>query len=167
MRNGPESALLQPCRAWLERYLRQAHRGAMVTILPDTERRQLRAVLSEADFAPHFPESSAWEVRVDVVGVVERKSEVLLAFVELKATPITLVNVGQLLAYCRVCRPSEAFLLSSKGLSGDLDRLLTTYGRLDVLEFGQTTMQVGRWHCGRKEPDWSSMIPGGAFPSIG
>lgn len=166
MRNSPESKLLQPCRGWLDCYLRTAHPRSVITIFPNSEQKQLRAVLNDAGFSQFFPESSAWEVKVDVVAVVQMRKQVRLVFVELKATPISLVNVGQLLGYCRVCRPSEAFLLSSMGISGDLKRLLTIYGRLDVLNFGENTIQLGNWDSARNQPDWSSLIPGGLLPSI-
>jgi hypothetical protein len=166
-RGQPESELLDPCRGWLESYLNSAYPKSTITVLPDTQQKQLRAVLSAAELTEHFPECSAWEVKVDVAGVVQRRSGVHLAFVELKVPAISLADVGQLLGYCRVCRPTDAFLLSAGGISSDLTRLLTVYGRLDVLDFDGRSMQVGRWDKDRCQPDWSSLIPGGLLASVG
>jgi hypothetical protein len=159
--SGEEEKLLLPCREWLAGFLRQKYRGATITILEDTDRRQLRYPLNDAGLAERFPECSAWEVKVDVVATFQRRKSTNLVFVELKARPISLVDVGQLLGYCRVCHPSSAYLLSSAGISSQLERLLTTYGRTDVLDFGNDVIRVGAWDVGKGEPDWSSMIPSG------
>lgn len=165
MARVPESTLVAPCRAWLSGYLGRRFRGAEVDVLPDTERRELRSVIDQAGLSGEFPEASAWEVQVDVVGVVRRRSRVHLSFVELKSGPIKLVDVGQLLGYCRVCRPSEAFVLSPVGPSADLRRLLTVYERTDILTFGDEFIRVGVWNLDRGEPDWGSLSPPGAFPT--
>lgn len=161
-----EEELLAPCRKWFQRYLQERNRRSKCEILENTDRRQLRYVLNEAGLSGEFPEASAWEVKVDVVGFIRRRSIASLAFVELKVVPISLRDVGQLLGYCRVCRPTEAFLLSSQGLSSQLLRLLTSYGRTDVLEFGRETIRVGSWDYERGTPDWSSIIPPGALPQL-
>ena len=166
MAKREEDKLLEPCRRWLSGFLKEKYPRATVIILPKTDRKQLRYALNDAGLASSFPESSAWEVRVDVVAAVQQRRQTTLVFVELKAKPISLVDVGQLLGYCRVCRPRGAYLLSSQGLSSDLHRLLTTYGRTDVSDFGNDAMRVGRWDVARASPDWSSMIPPGDLATI-
>lgn len=161
-----EVELLSPCRNWLKTYIQEKHKRAKCEILENTDRRQLRYVLNDAGASSEFPESSAWEVKVDVVGIIRRSSKTSLAFVELKAVPISLRDVGQLLGYCRVCQPADAFLLSSQGVSTELFRLLTTYGRTDVLQFGRKIIRVGAWDNFRKIPDWSEMIPPGALQNF-
>ena len=161
-----KAKLLEPCRAWLRSFLGQKCSRANITIIPDTDRRQLRSALNDVSLGAAFPESSAWEVKVDVVGVVSRGRRNSLAFVELKVKPISLVNVGQLLGYCRVCRPTEAFLLSSMGLSSDLYRLLTTYGRTDILRFESGVIRVGGWDVSQGSPDWSTVIPPGSLSQV-
>lgn len=161
-----EATLLGPCRSWLASFLRQQFRRATIGVLPDTDRVRLGTVLSRSGLTSFFPECSAWEVKVDVAGVVHRRGGADLVFVELKAGPISLRDVGQLLGYCRVCRPIGAFLLSPEGLSSDLQRLLTTYGRIDVLRFGADYIRVGSWLTSRRQPAWGDVIPGGALPTL-
>lgn len=167
MARQPEAKLLRPCRQWLDGFLNRRFRNATITVLKGTERRRLGASLGAADLGQGFPEASAWEVMVDVAAVVQRRQSASLVFVELKASPIKLRDVGQLLGYCRVCRPIEAFLLSPEGPSADLDRLLTTYGRTDVLRYEGRYIHVGRWLSTRAEPDLTEMIPGGVLASFG
>jgi len=137
-----------------------------VVILPDTDRRKLGNVLDDQQYTDRFIEASAWDVRVDVVGLIEHRGRCSLAFVELKAKPITLVDVGQLLGYCRVCRPEVALLLSPNGLSDELSRLLRAFGRTDILTFGHGTMTVGVWDTRRAQPDFRQLTPPGLFPRL-
>lgn len=166
MPGDAERLLLRPCRQWLQEHLRRQHKRSEVLILPDSDRCQLRHALVAAGLHDRFPESSAWEIKVDVVAVVAGKRSPTLALVELKASPATLRDVGQLLGYCRVCRPTEAFLLSSKGISTELQRLLTVYGRTDILEFDRRILRVGKWDSLRNAPDWGSMIPGASGATL-
>lgn len=165
MRRNEEAKLLKPCREWLEKFLREKHRRATITLLSKTDRQQLRYSLNAIGLMERFPDSTAWEVKVDVAAVLEQRGKSDLVFVELKANAITLRDVGQLLGYCRICRPISAFLLSPKGPSADLERLLKTYGRTDVLAFGSTTIRVGRWNLQQKGPDWGTLIPSGELPA--
>lgn len=164
--NFTESLLTAPCRTWLAQFLRRQYPRSTCSVLVDTERRGLRRALDEAGLIAYFPEASAWEVQVDVVGVVQRKRTVELTFVELKRSAIKLVDVGQLLGYCRVCRPAQAFLLSPRGPSGSLHRLLTAYGRTDLLLFEGHSIQVGAWDSQSGAPNWQTLIPGGLLPSV-
>jgi hypothetical protein len=166
MRRWPEAELVAPCRAWLAGFLKEQSPRCDVRVLPSTERRELRRVIDEAGLRSMFPECGAWEVQVDVVGVVQRKRTIALTFVELKAGYVTLTDVGQLLGYCRVCRPAQAFLLSPMGSSADLRRLLVVYGRQDVLEFDRGMIQIGPWDRDTRAPRWGDMIPGGVLSTI-
>jgi len=166
MARNKEQKLLAPCREWLKGTLREKFPRASIEILADTDRKYLRSALSAAGLACEFPDCGAWEVKVDVVGVVRRRHLTTLAFVELKAAPISLAHVGQLLGYCRVSKPSLALLLSPEGASSDLERLLTTYGRTDILAFEGNTIRVGAWDTARAEPDWGSLIPRGCMSTV-
>jgi len=161
-----ERRLYAPCRSWLQVALQAQHPRSTVVVLPDTDRRKLGQVLEAAEYSDRFPESSAWNVRVDVVAVIERRRLCSLAFVELKSRPITLVDVGQLLGYCRVCKPELALLLSPSGVSAELSRLLNGFGRTDILTFERNTIVVGKWDVRRSMPDWQHLTPPGLFPRL-
>lgn len=163
-----EHKLYGPCRRWLADFLRQRFPRTKTGTLEDTDRQRLRDCLHAAGLSAAFPESAAWEVKVDVVGYVwHKRNRVDLVFVELKWNPVTLADLGQLLGYCRICRPTEAFLLSPQALSGDFHRLLVAYGRTDVLEYDRTHICVGKWNRSTGAPDWGALIPSGLFKSCG
>ena len=83
-------------------------------------------------------------------------------FIEAKKTPLNLHDLGQLWAYCRLCGPMEAFLLSSAGL-GSLNKVLNNLSRQDLLDFGDgrrvRKMRVGTWDVIRNAVDPLTLIP--------
>ena len=89
-----------------------------------------------------------------------RNNKVL--FIEAKKTQLNLHDLGQLWAYCKLCDPIEAFLLSSYGL-GSLNKILNNLLRDDLLDFGDgkkiKKMQVGRWDITTNSIDYNSLIP--------
>ena len=71
-------------------------------------------------------------------------------------------DLGQLWAYCRLIDPDEAFLLTSADL-GSLNKLLNTFKREDLLDFGDgkriKKMKVAVWNLSTSSPEMSTMIP--------
>ena len=160
-RRATRGLWLNGARRWFDRYLSDCYCPASVGILPRTDVRMLRDALNAAEVGRRFPESSAWNMKLDVVGVIQFRDHPQLAFLQIKTHALSLADVGQFLGYCMVCQPAKAFLFSPAGLSGDLKRLLHVYGRTDVLVFGAHTMRVGTWRTDRGEPDWGGVTPPG------
>ena len=83
-------------------------------------------------------------------------------FIEAKKTPLNLHDLGQLWAYCKLCDPLEAFLLSSVGL-GSLNKILNNFSREDLLDFGDgkriKKKQVGKWDLRSNSIDFASIVP--------
>ena len=75
---------------------------------------------------------------------------------------MTLRDLGQLWAYCKLVNPEEAFLLTSEDL-GSLRKLIAGFKREDLLDFGDgkriKKMKVGRWEVSKDRPDLSSFLP--------
>lgn len=129
----------------------------------DTHSIDLAALLRREGVQTFFKDCDAFEIQVDVTGIVKTASAVKLAFVECKIGPITLRDVGQLLGYSLVARPEWSYLISPKGLSDCLNRLLTTYGRQDILRYGKSqSMRLAAWNIDRGEIDLSTVLPKGS-----
>ena len=83
-------------------------------------------------------------------------------FIEAKKTKLTLRDLGQLWAYCKLVDPDEAFLFSCAGL-GSLDKLLNMFQREDLLDFGDgkkiKKMQVAKWDVHKKNIDYATIYP--------
>ena len=102
------------------------------------------------------------DIQIDVLGIVIKNGKTQIFFVEAKKTQLNLHDLGQLWAYCKLCDPAEAFLLSSYGL-GSLNKILNNLLRTDLLEFGDgkriKKMQVGKWDISKSSPDYHTLVP--------
>lgn len=97
-----------------------------------------------------------------VLSIVKKRGKVNIAFIEAKKTQLNLHDLGQLWAYCKLCDPAEAFLLSSVGL-GSLNKILVNFAREDLLDFGEgkqiKKMQVGKWDLRTNSIDYKTLVP--------
>ena len=98
----------------------------------------------------------------DIDNIIIQKGKPSIVFIEAKKTQLNLHDLGQLWAYCKLCDPLEAFLLSSYGL-GSLNKILKNFDRKDLLDFGDgkriKKMQVGKWDVSTNSIDFKTLIP--------
>ncbi|MDW8222585.1 MAG: hypothetical protein RMJ82_06525 [Gemmatales bacterium] len=150
---------------WLLAFLKEYYPKFNRLVLPDTHQRPLKHVLQTVGLAHLFPELATWDVRVDIVGLVQKDSQKAhLFFVELKLNNLRLIDVGQLLVYSRVCKPTLSLLLSPRGLTEDLSDLLVAFRRLDILGYqgppgSSNCLHLGKWNLERCEPEMQSLVP--------
>jgi len=64
------------------------------------------------------------DIQIDILGIARRGNLVKLFFIEAKKTNLTLRDLGQLWAYCKLINPEEAFLITSAGL-GTLNKIFS------------------------------------------
>lgn len=156
-----EFELYEPMRLWLERHLADTYKGAEI-IAVDAHARTLDLFLEAYGVIERYPQVVGLDIQIDVLGIVKQHRSVSLAFIEAKKTPLTLRDLGQLWAYCRLCDPAEAFLLSSAGV-GSLNKILVNFAREDLLDFGQgkqiKKMQVGKWDLHTNAIDYKTLLP--------
>jgi hypothetical protein len=92
------------------------------------------------EFVELFEECEEYKIRPDLVGF--DKNDKKLIFVESKVDILDMRMVGQLLGYCLVAQPKEAFLLSTQLLSPRLVNALSA--RPEVLNYGNgQRIQIG------------------------
>ena len=156
-----ESELYEPMRVWLQTYLEDKYKGAQITTI-DSHARTLDVVLEEFGVVDQYPNVLGLGIQIDVLGIVTKKGTSQIVFIEAKKTELNLHDLGQLWAYCKLCDPIEAFLLSSLGL-GSLNKTLNNLGRLDLLDFGDgrriKKMQVGKWDITSNLIDPKTLVP--------
>lgn len=111
-----EFELYEPMRAWLQQYLENKYRGSQVITI-DSHARTLDLYLEQYNIVDYYPQSIGLDIQIDVLGIVINRGKPNIAFIEAKKTQLNLHDLGQLWAYCKLCEPIEAFLLSSAGLS--------------------------------------------------
>lgn len=156
-----EFELYEPMRAWLQRYLEDKYDGAEV-ITVDSHARTLDVYLEEYGVISQYPQIVGLDIQIDVLGIVIKRKKASIVFIEAKKTQLNLHDLGQLWAYCKLCDPLEAFLLSSSGI-GSLNKILNNLCREDLLDFGDgkkiKKMQVGKWDLSTNDIDFRTLCP--------
>lgn len=154
-----EQELYEPMRCWLEQYLKDKYKGYEV-IAVDSSQERLDRVLAKYNVVSEM--ANGVDIQIDVLGIVRKNSIVKLFFIEAKKTKLTLRDLGQLWAYCKLIDPEEAFLFSSASL-GSLNKLINSFRREDLLDFGEgkkiKKMRVGKWDVSKKSVDLHSLVP--------
>lgn len=154
-----ENELYEPMRCWLEQYLKDNYKGYDI-ITVDTSQERLDRALKRYDIINEM--ATGVDIQIDVLGIARKKNIVKLFFIEAKKTKLTLRDLGQLWAYCKLVDPEEAFLFSSAGL-GSLNKLINSFRREDLLDFGNgkkiKKMKIALWDVIKNTVDLSSMVP--------
>ncbi len=148
-------------RIWLKTYLEDKYKGAQITTI-DSHARTLDVILEEYGVLDQYPQVVGLGIQIDILGIIIKKGISHIVFIEAKKTELNLHDLGQLWAYCKLCDPIEAFLLSSSGL-GSLNKILNNLNRIDILDFGDgrriKKMQVGKWNLSSNLIDTETLIP--------
>ncbi len=154
-----EFDLYKPMAIWLKQYLQGKYKNCEI-IVEDTHSQRLDRVLYKHGIVNDL--ATGVDIQIDVLGIVKKNDDYKLFFIEAKITKLTLRDLGQLWAYCKLIDPEEAFLLTSESL-GSLNKILRTFGREDLLDFGSgkkiKKMKVGVWDVVRNNIDYMSVIP--------
>lgn len=154
-----EFELYDPMCKWLNNYLSDKYKGYEI-ITVDAHSERLDKVLNQYGIVNDT--ATGVDIQIDVLGIVRRNATIKLFFIEAKKTSLTLRDLGQLWAYCKLIDPDEAFLMTSADL-GSLNKLLNTFKREDLLDFGDgkkiKKMKVAVWNLSTSSPELSTMIP--------
>ena len=121
---------------WLDRVLRERLPKAKFEVR-DTRGCSLNHYVRQNGLLNYF-NSNIWqtfEIRVDITAFLMYREQPGLVFVECKPVPVTLLHIYQLLGYSRVALPLSSYLISSKGIGGGVQSLITSYDRSDILEY--------------------------------
>jgi len=154
-----EFELYEPMQLWLQDYLESKYKNTEI-ITVDSHNERLDRVLNRLGIINDT--ATGVDIQIDILGVVKKKNSVSLFFIEAKKTSLTLKDLGQLWAYCKLIDPEEAFLLTSADM-GSLNKILNVFKREDLLDFGDNKyikkMKVAVWNLSTNAPDMNSMIP--------
>lgn len=154
-----EEELYEPMRLWLEQYLKDNYKGHEI-ITTDCHSERLDRTLAKYGIVNE--QANGVDIQIDVLGIARKNGKAKLVFIEAKKTKLTLRDLGQLWAYCKLVDPEEAFLLTSADL-GSLKKLVGGFKREDLLDFGDgkkvKKMVIGKWDVKRNAPDLNSFLP--------
>jgi len=154
-----EWELYEPMCEWLDQYLKDNYKGYEI-VVADSHSERLDKALEKYGVVKE--QANGVDIQIDVLGIARKKNDVKLFFIEAKKTKLTLRDLGQLWAYCKLIDPEEAWLLTSSDL-GTLRKLLLSFNREDLLDFGDgkkiKKMRVGIWDVKKRIPDFKSIVP--------
>lgn len=154
-----EELLYPGIEAWCCQYLKDRYKGYEIFTTHRTSKISLDAYLKT--IGVEIKEAIGLSIKIDIVGVLRRNNNVKLMFIEVKDSPLTLKDLGQLWGYTQLLNPVESVLISPQGL-GSLEYLLKVLQREDLLVYGkrrERMMKVCRWDTNRNAIDYFSMIP--------
>jgi hypothetical protein len=145
---------------WLRDFLEQRHDKNEVFVY-DTHDVYLSNFLPSKGFTNRdFP---AYEIKVDVTGVIRGPKSDNLAFVECKLNRIRLIDVAQIIGYSRVANPEYSFIISPEGPNDAVYRLLVTFNKLRVLEYNEgRSVVLAKWDESKGCIDFMSLLPQGS-----
>ncbi|MBQ3834123.1 hypothetical protein [Candidatus Ruminimicrobiellum ovillum] len=154
-----EVELYEPMCIWLKHYLEDKYRSYSITTI-DTHNERLDKVLEKIGIINDL--AVGVDIQIDVLGIAKKNNNIKLFFIEAKKTKLTLRDLGQLWAYCKLINPEEAFLITSADI-GSLNKLLNVHKREDLLDFGDgkriKKMKVGVWNLSTMSPELSMFVP--------
>jgi len=143
-----ERDLYIPIANWLSSYLKDRYAGRIKAIhAEDTHSTKLCKFIEVKGLSEFFPEHKCYDVQVDVTGVVLTKDKKThLAIVEVKTGTISISSFSQILGYSKIVRPDYAFIISPKGWSISLQKLVAGFARKDILcYFLDRYLVVAQW----------------------
>lgn len=148
---------------WLETYLDDKYKNKKCDVIVlDCHSVYLDSVLEQHDVIKYYPQVVGLKIQIDVLGIVIWNDKAEIYFIEAKKTALNLQDLGQLLIYCKLCNPEEAYLLSSGGL-GSLKKILNNLNREDLLDYGNgrriKKIKVAGWDITKDGIDNHSLIP--------
>lgn len=154
-----EFELYEPMKKWLHTYLQDKYKGYEIITL-DAHAERLDRVLVKQGIVNDI--ATGVDIQIDILGIARKNNTIKLFFIEAKKTNLTLRDLGQLWAYCKLIDPEEAFLMTSTEL-GSLNKLLNIFKREDLLDFGKgkiiKKMKIAVWNLSSNSPDMASVIP--------
>lgn len=154
-----EELLYPDIEMWCNRYLKDRYKGYEVFTTHKTSKIALDTYLKTLGI--EIKETVGLSIKIDIVGVLRKRTDVKLVFIEVKNEPLTLKDLGQLWGYTQLINPIESFLMSPQGL-GSMDYLLKVLQREDLLAYGkkkERMMNVCKWDSARKSIDYFTMVP--------
>jgi hypothetical protein len=159
-----ESEMYPDVVEWLDGYLKDMYPKDQILAL-DSSKSSLVKIIQDNSLSTHLPNDwVTWEIHCDVVGFAYSKGKMKITLVECKLGALNLSHLSQLIGYSKICRPYFSFLISPKGASESLSRLIQTFARRDVLEFTQETgslpasIAIAMWNKNTKNIDWKNAI---------
>ncbi|MHB1507494.1 MAG: hypothetical protein ACYCUZ_05495 [Cuniculiplasma sp.] len=154
-----EIDLYPSIEVWLNKHLKEKYPNYDVETTYKSSTHTLENVMREHGI--NLSKAYLLNIKIDILGILRKKNNIELVFVEVKDAMLTLKDLGQLWGYTQLINPIESFLISSKGL-GVLSEIYNVLNRRDLFVYGskgERTMKAAKWSINSKSIDYSTLIP--------
>ena len=120
--------------------------------------------LSDPNIKNSIPNYSFFDFTPHLLGILKHKkisNKVELAFLNRSISPISLKEIGEMQSYCRLANPIAAFLVSTKGLPQEINKLLFDDKiSSDLLDYSKDkNITIFSWNEKINAPDPQSVFP--------
>ena len=108
---------------------------------------------------PHLRSTTVGEGMLESGEFSEGRIEGELVFVEVKIGQLKLIDLSQIIGYSCIALPIFSILIAPAGMGSTLAKLLTSFGRTDILEFRPgRKIQVLKWDERKQDIDRMNSI---------
>ncbi|RMW40702.1 MAG: hypothetical protein EA442_01530 [Candidatus Nitrosopelagicus sp.] len=130
---------------WLEQHLEKKYEK--------THNIQVIESSSNLDIIPNeylkkIPNIGLMEFKPDVLGILIDKNNdanIELVFLNRETKKFGLRELGEMLCYCRIANPKHAFMVSLKGLSPAVDKMINHYKNNKIVSYKNNKIIIFRW----------------------
>ncbi len=130
---------------WFSSYLQNKNPDAEVVVY-DVHKIYLSDFFTKVSFRQGFPDYSTYRIKIDLLGIINRKGHYDLVFIEVKDGALNFSHLAQLLVYSKLVRPAQSVLISSRGLSTHLNDIINKHHRSDMLEYTPNRkIKLAKW----------------------
>ena len=146
-----EKDLYEPMCKWLEQYLKDHYKGYEI-IVADTSLERLDKALQR--YGVVNEQANGVDIQIDVLGIARKGTTTKLFFIEAKKTKLTLRDLGQLWAYCKLVDPRRSMVAYIKRYGKSKKAFARIQqGRLIRFRRWQKNKKDEGWNLGCKKAD--------------
>ena len=145
---------------WLEKKLKDdfGKKAKKITVL-DTHDSDLSNFIIKLKYQRFFADFPTYKIRQDITGFIEYEDKVELILVEVKIGQLKLIDLSQIIGYSCIALPIFSILIAPAGMGSTLAKLLTSFGRKDILEFRPgRKIKVLKWDEKKQDIDRMNSI---------
>jgi len=101
------------------------------------------------------------EIKPDVLGILKHKKtgEIKLVFLNREDKSIGVREIGEMLCFCRLAKPIVAIMVSTKGLSSEVDKMINHQKKHKILSFDKQKIKIFRWDEMKSDIDKLTITP--------
>ena len=128
----------EPLRVWAENHFKEKFNKKIKAF--DTSKYNVNYYFSDERIESNILNLDDMNIKPDIVGIKENLKDIVI--IESKITSLSVEDLGQILGYCLVAEPTDAFLISTEDLSPSLMTIIINNN--SILDYGKGKIEIGK-----------------------